>query len=58
MRQAASFRTFCFLRDTEDSQIGENCSHQGVKEQRQRQEFLWHMWAEDDRTNVTELKIA
>ena len=35
-----------------DSQIGENCSYQGVKEQRQRQEFLWHMRAEDDRTNV------
>ena len=27
-----------FLRDTEDSQTGENFSSQGVKDQRQRQE--------------------
>ena len=31
------------LIDTEDSQTGENCSSQGVKEQRQRQEFAWHL---------------
>ena len=35
------------LRDTEDSQTGENCSSQGVKEQKQRQEGLWLMLTED-----------
>ena len=30
------------LRDTEDSQPGENCSSEGVKEERQRQEMSWH----------------
>ena len=39
------------LRDTEDSQKGTSCSHLGVKEQRQRQEFLWHLWTAGDGWN-------
>ena len=38
----------CF-RDTEDSQTGENCSSQGLKEQRQK--LVWHLWTEDGRWN-------
>ena len=36
------------LGDTEDS---ESCNNQDMKEQRQRQESLWHLWTEDDRWN-------
>ena len=36
------FKLFAaLLRDSEDSQTGENCSSQGVNEQKQKQEFLW-----------------
>ena len=48
---------FCFelfvvcLRDTEDSQTGENCNSQGAKEQSQRPEYLWHLRTEDDGWN-------
>ena len=36
------------LGDTEDIQKEECCNNQDVKEQRQRQESLWHLWTEDD----------
>ena len=39
------------LRDTADRQTGENCSSQGMKEQRQKQECLWHLWTENDGWN-------
>ena len=39
------------LRDTEGSQTGENCSSQGVKEQRQRRDFLWRLRTEGDGWN-------
>ena len=39
------------LSDTEDSQKGESCNNQEVKEQRKRQESLWHLWTEDDGWN-------
>ena len=39
------------IRDTENSQTGENCSSQGVKEQREKQWFLWHLWTEDEAWN-------
>ena len=52
--QRCSERFVVCLRDTEDSQTGENCSGQGVKDQRQRNEFLWHLWTEDDGTKLAE----
>ena len=49
---AALFWTFCsLLRDTEDSQKEESCNNRDVKEQRQRQESLWHLLTEDDGWN-------
>ena len=42
------------LGDTEDSQKTkqkESFHNQDVKEQRQRQESLWHLWTEDDGWN-------
>ena len=37
--------------DNEYSRAEENCSSQGVKEQKQKQGFLWHLWKEDDGWN-------
>ena len=39
------------LEDIDDSQKEESCNNQDVKEQRQRQESLWHLWTEDDGWN-------
>ena len=39
------------LGDTEDCQKEESCDNQDMKEQRQRQESLQHLWTEDDRWN-------
>ena len=36
------------LGDTEDNQTEESCNNQDVKEQRQREQSLWHLWTEDD----------
>ena len=36
------------LGDTQDIQKEESCNNQDVKEQRQRQESLWHQQTEDD----------
>ena len=52
-RDVASFRnsqhkasSIVCLEDTEDSQKEESCNNQDVKEQRQRQESLWHLCVE------------
>ena len=54
-RDVASFRnsqdkasSIVCLEDTEDSQKEESCNNQDVKQQRQRQETLSHLWTEDD----------
>ena len=39
------------LGDTQDIQKEESCNNQDVKEQRQRQKSLWHLWTEDDGWN-------
>ena len=39
------------LGNIEDSQKEESCNNQDVKEQRQRQEPLLHLWTEDDGWN-------
>ena len=36
------------LGDTEDSQKRESYNDQDPKEQSQRQDYLWHLWTEDD----------
>ena len=36
------------LGDIEDSQKEDSCNNLDVKDQRQRQESLWHLWTEDD----------
>ena len=47
------------LRDADDSQTGEKCGSHGVKERRQRQVCIWHLWTEDEGgTNAAEFKIG
>ena len=46
------------LGDAEDRQIEESCNNQDVKEQRQRQESLWHLWTEDDDGYVNNEKLV
>ena len=43
--------TVICLGETEDSKKEESCNNQDVKEQRQRQESLWHLWTENDGWN-------
>ena len=50
-KQRCSEPSVVCLGDTEDSQKEESCNTQDVKEQRQRQESLLHLWTEDDRWN-------
>ena len=47
-RRATLFSTFGGLTDTVDSQTGESYSSDSVKEQRQRQESVRHLWIDDD----------
>ena len=49
--QCCSEPTVTCLGDTEDSQKEDSCNNKDVKEQRQRQESLWHLWTEDDGWN-------
>ena len=50
-KQHCSEPSVVCLGDTEDSQTEESCNNQDVKEEKQRQEPLLHMWAEDDGWN-------
>ena len=45
------------IRDTENSQTGANYSSQDLKEQRQKQQFLWHLWMMHG-TNVPEFRTG
>ena len=38
----------CLIGSTEDSQKRESYNDQDPKEQSQRQDYLWHLWTEDD----------
>lgn len=44
-KQRFEFTVVCFV-ENNDNQTGQNCSSQGIKQQRQKQVFWWYLWTE------------